>query len=83
MPTYVPDAIEITEHIFSSKPQDAPSALIPPNFGKIIQHLELEDITKVLQQDEIARVQMIVGIFLYYALAIDNTQLPSLEDIAS
>ena len=83
MPTYVPVTINIVKHIFSGKTKDAPTAHIPPKFVEIIQYSEIEDITKVLQQDEIARVQMIVGIFLYYALAIDNTQLPSLEDIAS
>ena len=40
-----------------------------------------EDITEVLQQNEIARIQMIVGIFLFYEHAIDNTLLSALEDI--
>ena len=41
-----------------------------------------EDITEVLQQYEIDIIQMILGIFLYYALDIDNTILPALGDTA-
>ena len=83
MPTYVPDAINKIKRIFSGKPQDAPAAHITPKFGKIIQYSEPEDIKEALQQDEIARIQMIVWMFLYYSLAIDNTTLPALGDIAS
>ena len=78
MPTYVPYEIKKIKHIFSGKPQDAPSAHIPPNFGEIIQYSEPEDIIETLQQNEISRIQMIVGIFLYYVLAIENTLLPAL-----
>ena len=82
MPTYVPDAIKKIKHIFRGKLQDAPAAHLPPKFGEIIQYSEPEDIMEALQKNEISIIQMIVGILLYYALAIDNTLLPSLEYIA-
>ena len=77
MRTYVLDAIKKMKHIFSGKPQDSPADHIPQKFGEIIQYLEPDDITEALQKNEIARIHMIVGIFLYYSLVIYNTLLPS------
>ena len=83
MPTYVPYAIKKIKHIFSGKPQDTPASHITPKSSERIQYSETENITEALQQDEIYRIQMIVGIFLYYALAIDNTNLQALGYISS
>ena len=83
IPEYVPDAIKKIKHMFSGKHQDAPAAHIPPKLGQKIQYSEPEEITDALDKNKIARIQMIVGIFLYYVLAIDNTILSALGDIAS
>ena len=77
MPTYVPYAIKKIKYIFNGKPQDYPAAHVPPKFGERIQYSEPEDTTKALQKNEIARIHMIVGIFLYYSLVVYNTLLPS------
>ena len=81
MPTLCPRAINKIKHSFRCKPQDAQTAHFLPNFGEIIQYSEPEDITEALQQNEI--IQMVVEIFLYYALSIDNNVLSELGDIAS
>ena len=76
MPNYVLDTIKKIKHIFSGNPEDSPTAHIPQKYGKRIQYSELEDITEALRKYETARIQMIVGMLLYYSLAIDNTLLP-------
>ena len=75
IPTYVPDSIKKIKHTFSGKPQNTLEAHIPLKLGERIQYSEPEDITETLQQYEISIINMIVGILLYYALAIDNTLL--------
>ena len=83
MPTYVPDVIKKRKQSFSGKTQDTPADHNPPKIGERIKYSEPEYIMEALQQNEIARIQMIVWIFLYYSLAIDNTLMISLGDIAS
>ena len=48
-----------------------------------VQFAPSEDDTPLLDPVSLTRVQKIVGTFLYYAIAIDNTMLVAIGTIAS
>ena len=48
-----------------------------------MQFAEPEGDTPLLPEERIKFIQKVVGVFLYYAIAIDNTVLVSLSDIGS
>ena len=48
-----------------------------------MQFPEPEDNTLLLPEEQIKFIQKVVGIFLYYAISIDNTVLVALSDIGS
>ena len=54
-----------------------------PNYGKKVQYTKPLDASEYLSDNEIHFVQQVCGIFLYYAIAIENTILPALSDILS
>ncbi len=69
MPGYVKQAIER----FGAP--DGPGAISPmiyepPKYGKKIQYAENEE-EGVPNKEQLKRIQQIVGVFLYYARAID------------
>jgi hypothetical protein len=65
------------------KSQSAPSGWIPPQYGASIQYAEDEDATQLLSKEGITRLQEIVGTFMYYGRAVDNTMLVALGTLAS
>ena len=48
-----------------------------------MQFAEPEENTPLLPEERIRFIQQVVGVFLYYAIAIDNTVLVALSDIGS
>jgi len=83
MPKYVPKALERIGHIFNGKPEHSPAAHTPINYGSKVQYAELDQNLPLLGDKEIKMIQIIVGIFIYYGIAIDNTILVTLNDIAA
>ena len=83
MPEYVTKALHKFKQDMSSKPEYSPHAHAKPVYGAKIQYAEKEDDSEKLDQPGINRIQQIVGTFLYYGIAIDNTILPALSDIAA
>ena len=83
MPQYVPKALKRIGHIFSGKPEHSPAAHTPINYGSKVQYAELDQNLPLLGDKEIKMIQIIVGIFIYYGIAIDNTILVTLNDIAA
>ena len=71
------------QHTFPSKPQYAPHQLNVPIYGQNRQYAKPEDDSPKLDKRGITRVQSIVGSFLYYTRAIDNTLLVALNKIAA
>jgi hypothetical protein len=81
MPGYVKQAIER----FGAP--DGPGALSPmiyepPKYGKKIQYAENEE-EGVPNKEQLKRIQQIVGVFLYYARAIDYSILTAITTIST
>ena len=61
--------------------QSSPHHHIPPIYGARVKFAEPEDDTPILPEERLKFFQQVVGVFLYYAIAIDNTVLVALSDI--
>ena len=83
MDGYVKKALAKLQHHPPPKPQYAPHKWNIPVFGKNQQFAPPEDTTPKLKATGISRVQSVVGTFLFYARAIDNTILTALNEIAA
>lgn len=83
MKGYVKQALTELEHeLTSNRHQGAPSQIVRPEYGAKIQYVK-EDASTPINNKRIKRIQRIIGKFLYYARAIDNTILHALNDIAT
>jgi hypothetical protein len=83
MPGYVATALLKFMHPTPARPQHSPHAWNPPNYGATIQYAADSDNSPPLDSTELTRLQTIVGTFLYYARAVDNTMLVALGTLAS
>ena len=83
MPGYVNKALQRFTHPMPATPQPAPSAWVAPQYGASIQYAEPEDTSNKLSKQGILRLQEIVGTFLYYGRAVDNTMLVALGTLSS
>ena len=83
MPGYINSALHKFQHPIPEKAQHAPHTWNQPTYGAKQQYADNEDDTPKLAPSSIKKVQEIVGTLLYYALAIDNTMLVALGDLAS
>ena len=83
MPNYIVKALHKFQHQTPSKPQHAPHAWNKPIYGATRQFAPDADESPKLTPPGVKKVQEIVGTLLYYALAIDNTLLVALGDLAS
>ena len=82
MPGYVDKLLQRFEHE-KKKNQHCPYPAQPRKFGAASQEPLKEDTTLTVDEPRKKRVQQIVGGLLYYARAVDNTILTSLNSIAS
>ena len=82
MEGYVTKALEELEHIFPKKHFYRPSNTRPPTYRSKIQYVK-EDLSKPLTSSQFKEVERIVGKFLYYAQAIDNTMAHMMNHIGS
>ena len=76
-------ALERIGHIFSGKPEHSPAEHTPINYGSKVQYAKPDHNSPILDGKEIKMIQVIVGIFICYGIAIDNTILVTLNDIAA
>ena len=84
MPKYIPNALIKLQYTPLSKPEYAPAQHIIPAYSAKIQYVQPEDTNENKLSDESVKyIQKVVGIFLYYAYALDNTALMALSDLAS
>ena len=83
MPNYILQALHEFQHDIPSKPTHSPSKFIAPIYGAKIQYAEDPPDEPRLPPDQIKRIQKVVGKLLYYGLAVDNTLLVILGDLAS
>ena len=82
MKGYVQQALRELEHVPSTCHQKAPSRVPYKQYGAKIQYVQ-DDETALLDDSKIRYIQRVIGKFLYYARAIDDTVLHALNDIAS
>ena len=83
MPGYVAKALQRFTHPDPRRPQHAPHPWTAPNYGASIQYADPEDDSKLLDKHGTKRLQEVVGTFLFYGRAVDNTMLTALSTIAS
>ena len=83
MPDYVKHALHEFQHPAPKRPEHSPSKWTAPIYGAKIQYAPPLDDGQILSPKEITQVQKVVGKLLYYALAVDNTILVILGDLAS
>jgi hypothetical protein len=83
MPGYVQAALHKFQHPVPSRPQDSPYPWTAPRYGHNSQDIHIPEFSPLLPQTEQTRLQQLVGTFLYYARALDNTMLMALNSLAS
>jgi hypothetical protein len=83
MPNYVQNALQRFHTV--KKPRDtlSPTAYVAPSFGPHQQLAINHDDLPELEPQRKLRIQQIVGVFLYYARAVDVTMLCPLNKIAT
>ena len=81
MPGYVRDALIQFQHTYT-KNTYAPSPYQAPIYGRK-QQMAPEITPPTFTDKQQKELQKIVGKFLYYAWAIDNTMMHALNDLAS
>ena len=83
MKDYVRKALQRFEHSPPARKQHAPSSWTPPQYGQPQQMAPPEDTTAPLEKAQISRLQEVIGTFLFYARAVDNTMLVALGTLAA
>ena len=79
---YIPKAMIRLNHPAPKKPQYAPHKWTAPAYGQRLQMAPYPDSSELLDQQGINFIQTVVGIFLYYARALDPTMLRALNEIS-
>ena len=82
MPEYIPKALTCLNHPAPKKPQYSPHRRTAPAYGQRLKMAPDPDSSEFLDQNGIKFVQTVVGIFLYYARALDPTTLRALNEIS-
>ena len=83
MPIYVHKALHRFQHILRGGKDYSPYTCAPIKYIQKIQYADLLDTAEYISYKENNLVQQVCGIFLYYAITIDNTILPALSNISS
>ena len=83
MDGYVQKALQRFKHPKPTRPQHAPSKWTAPIYGAKQQFATAPDTTPLLDDKEVKTLQELIGVFLFYARAVDNTLLVALGSLAS
>jgi hypothetical protein len=84
IPDYVKKALARFDVVLAAQPTHAPNLYTAPVYGsKLPQMTTVPDQSPPLSPSDIKRLQQIVGVFLYYASAIDCTMKVAISQIAS
>ena len=83
MPDYIAQALHKFKHPLAPKREYAPHKWNRPSYGAKQQFADPVDQIPRLLASYTKHVQTVVSTLLYYALAIDNTMLVALGDLAS
>ena len=80
---YVPAALKRFNHIAPKKPQDQPYPHTKPKYEQKVQYAKDADDSPPLSKADKKFVQEVVGVFLYYARAVNLTMLAALGSLVS
>jgi len=83
MPGYCEKACQRFHHHKPKKPQDQPYPHVEPTYGSKQQYAQEEDQSPTLSKEDKTFIQEVIGVFLYYARAVDCTMLAALGSLAS
>ena len=83
MPGYCEKACQRFKHEMPKKRQDQPYLHVERTYGAKQQYAEADDTSPSLSKEQKTFVQEVVGVFLYYARAVDCTVLAALGSLAS
>jgi hypothetical protein len=82
IPGYVLRAVQRFQRTNLRK-ADSPIIYVPPRYGKFQQEVLPDPLSVPLTPEEAKELQEIVGVFLFYARAVDPTMLTAINKIAS
>ena len=82
MPKYIASVLHRLRHPHPKRKQYSPHRWSTPTYGAKVQYAPSDDDAPLLDPPSLTRVQQIVGMLLYYAMALDNTMLVALGSIA-
>eukprot|EP00804_Cyclotella_cryptica_P007584 CCRYP_010663-RA/>CCRYP_010663-RA protein AED:0.17 eAED:0.17 QI:0/0/0/1/1/1/2/0/834 len=83
MPGYCKKAGHRFHHPVPIKPQHQPYPHTPHTYGAKQQFVDTADDSALLSNTDKTFVQEVIGVFLYYAQAVDCTMLPALGSLAT
>lgn len=83
LPRYVERALQRFVHPIPAKPEDSPYRWSRPDYGSRIQYAKDPDTTNPIDPVGKKFVQEVIGVFLFYARAVDLTMLPALNSLAA
>ena len=83
MPGYVDKALSRFQHPAPGKIQHSPFPWTQPTYGAKTQFTADADLSSPLAAPDIQKLQQVIGVFLYYARAIDSTMLVALGSLAA
>jgi len=83
MPGYCERAGQRFHHRLPTKRQDQPHPHVEPTYGAKQQFAADDDTSPKLTKEEKTYIQEVIGVFLYYARAVDCTMLCALGSLAS
>eukprot|EP00804_Cyclotella_cryptica_P026849 CCRYP_019899-RA/>CCRYP_019899-RA protein AED:0.06 eAED:0.06 QI:0/-1/0/1/-1/1/1/0/309 len=83
MPGYCKKAGHHFHHPVPTKPQHQPYPHTSRTYGTKQQYANTEDNTTLLSKSDKTFVQEVIGVFLYYARAVNCTMLPALGSLAT
>ena len=76
-------ALQRFRHKLKITRQSSQQQHVSPTYGHRVQFAKPEDNTPLLPEERLKFIQQVVGVFLYYAIDIDNIVLVALSDIGS
>eukprot|EP00804_Cyclotella_cryptica_P014586 CCRYP_020641-RA/>CCRYP_020641-RA protein AED:0.25 eAED:0.25 QI:0/0/0/1/1/1/3/0/614 len=83
MPGYCKKLATAFHHPVPIKPQHQPYPHTPRTYGAKQQFVDTADDSALLSNTDKTFVQEVIGVFLYYARAVDCTMLPALGSLAT
>ena len=83
MPGYCHKAGQRFRHNIPIKPQHQPYPHTPRTYGTKQQYVDDPDLSAPLNKQDTTFIQEVLGVFLYYARAVDCTMLTALSSLAT